>query len=108
MQKVRVRISPNDSDIVFRQVLVVSGNEPPRAGATNSEEAARIQANARPAQQREEEQRRVALPCVVSCTCVPVFFCAVSCRADSSRMMVIKECFMFSGYFSFSNRLFSS
>jgi hypothetical protein len=43
--------------------LVVSANDPPRVGATDSEEASRIQANANRAQRRAEEQRQVVPPC---------------------------------------------
>jgi hypothetical protein len=43
--------------------LVVSANDPPRVGATDSEEARRIQANANRAQRRAEEQRQAVPPC---------------------------------------------
>jgi hypothetical protein len=42
---------------------VVSTNDPPRVGATDSEEARRIQTNANHAHWRVEEQRQVAPPC---------------------------------------------
>jgi hypothetical protein len=45
-QKARIRISPNDQRSTRRHVLVVSANDPPRVGATDSEEARQIQANA--------------------------------------------------------------
>jgi hypothetical protein len=38
-QKVRVHVSPNNSDPISHRVLVVSENKPPRHGATDSEEA---------------------------------------------------------------------
>jgi hypothetical protein len=43
--------------------LVVSANDPPRVGATDSEEARRIQANANHAQRWAEEQRQAVPPC---------------------------------------------
>jgi hypothetical protein len=45
-QKARIRISLNDQRSTRRHVLVVSANDPPRVGATDSEEARQIQANA--------------------------------------------------------------
>jgi hypothetical protein len=42
---------------------VVLENDPPCVGATDSEEARRIQANANYAQRRAEEQRQAAPPC---------------------------------------------
>jgi hypothetical protein len=42
---------------------VVSANDPPRVGATNFEEARRIQANANRVQRRTEEQRQAVPPC---------------------------------------------
>jgi hypothetical protein len=45
-QKARILISPNDQRSTRQRVLVVSANDPPRVGVTNSEEARRIQANA--------------------------------------------------------------
>jgi hypothetical protein len=42
---------------------VVSANDPPRVGATDSREARRIQANANRAQRRAEEQRQAAPSC---------------------------------------------
>jgi hypothetical protein len=42
---------------------VVSGNDPPRVGATDSEEVRRIQANANCAQRRAEEQPQAVPPC---------------------------------------------
>jgi hypothetical protein len=42
---------------------VVSTNDPPRVGTTDSEEARRIQANANCAHRRAEEQRQAAPPC---------------------------------------------
>jgi hypothetical protein len=43
---------------------VVSANKPQRVGATDSEEARRIQANTNRAQRWAEEQRQAAPPCV--------------------------------------------
>jgi hypothetical protein len=57
-QKARVRLTPNTLGGTDRQVLFVSENEPPRDGATDSQEAARVRANADKARRREEEQRR--------------------------------------------------
>jgi tRNA threonylcarbamoyladenosine modification (KEOPS) complex Pcc1 subunit len=54
-QKSRIRLSPNNQRSTRRCVLVVSANDPPRVGATNSEKACRIQANANYAQRRAEE-----------------------------------------------------
>jgi hypothetical protein len=45
-QKAQIRISPNNQRSIRRCVSVVSANDPPRVGATDSEEARRIQANA--------------------------------------------------------------
>jgi hypothetical protein len=63
-QKARIRISPNNQRSTQQRVLVVLGNDPPRVGATDSEEARRIQANANRAQRRAEEQRQAVPPCV--------------------------------------------
>jgi hypothetical protein len=62
-QKVRIHVSPNDQGSILRRVLVVSENEPPRHGVTDSEEACRIQGNANRAQRRAEEQHHVVPPC---------------------------------------------
>jgi hypothetical protein len=62
-QKARIHISPNDQRSTRWCVLVVSANDPPRVGATDSEEARRIQANANRAQRRAEEQRQAVPPC---------------------------------------------
>jgi hypothetical protein len=62
-QKARIRISPNSQRSTPRRVLVVSANDPPRVGATDSEEARRIQANAKRAHRRAEEQRQAVPPC---------------------------------------------
>jgi hypothetical protein len=56
-QKARIRISPNGQRSTRRRVLVVSANDQPWVGATDSEEARRIEANANRAQRRAEEQR---------------------------------------------------
>jgi hypothetical protein len=61
-QKARIRISPTTRS-TRRRVLVVSANDPPRVGATDSKEARRIQANANRAQRRAEEQRQAVPPC---------------------------------------------
>jgi hypothetical protein len=45
-QKPRIRVSPNDQRSIRRRVLVVSANEPPQVGVTDSEEAHHIQGNA--------------------------------------------------------------
>jgi hypothetical protein len=42
---------------------MVSANDPPRVGVTDSEEACRIQANTNHAQRRAEEQCQVVPPC---------------------------------------------
>jgi hypothetical protein len=42
---------------------VISANDPPRVGATDSKKARRIQANANRAQRRAKEQRQAAPPC---------------------------------------------
>jgi hypothetical protein len=42
---------------------VVSANDTPQVGATDSEEARRIQANTNRTQRRAEEQRQAAPPC---------------------------------------------
>jgi hypothetical protein len=42
----QICISPNNQRFTRWHVLVVSANDPPRVGATDSEEARRIQANA--------------------------------------------------------------
>jgi hypothetical protein len=55
-QKAWIRISPNDQRSTRRRVLVASG-------ATDSEEACRIQANANRAQRRAEEQHQAVPPC---------------------------------------------
>jgi hypothetical protein len=44
-QKARIHI-PNNQRSTRRRVLVVSANDPPRVGATDSKEARQIQANA--------------------------------------------------------------
>jgi hypothetical protein len=62
-QKARIRISPNDQRSTRRRVLVVSANDPPRVGATDSEEARRIRANVNRAQRRAEEKRQAVPPC---------------------------------------------
>jgi hypothetical protein len=62
-QKAQIRIYPNSQRSTRRRVLVVSANDPPRVGATDSEEARRIQANANRAQRQAEEQRQAAPPC---------------------------------------------
>jgi hypothetical protein len=62
-QKAWIRISPDNQRSTRWRVLVVSANEPPRVGATDSEEARRIQANANRAQRRAEEQRQAVPPC---------------------------------------------
>jgi hypothetical protein len=54
-QKDQIRISPNDQRSTRRRILVVSANDPPRVGATDSEEARQIQANANRAQRRAKE-----------------------------------------------------
>jgi hypothetical protein len=61
-QKARIRISPNNQRSTRRRVLVVSANDPPRVGVTDSEEARRIQANANCAQRRVEDQRQAVPP----------------------------------------------
>jgi hypothetical protein len=62
-QKVRARVSPNDQSSIRLRVLVVSANEPPWVGATDSEEVRQIQGNANRAQRRAEEQRQAVPPC---------------------------------------------
>jgi hypothetical protein len=62
-QNARIRISPNDQRSTRRRVLVVSANDPPGVGATDSEEARRIQANVNRAHRRAEEQRQAVPPC---------------------------------------------
>jgi hypothetical protein len=62
-QKARIRISPNDQRSTRRRVLVVLVNDPPRVGATDSEEARRIQANVNRAQRLAEEQHQAVPPC---------------------------------------------
>jgi hypothetical protein len=62
-QKACIRISPNNQRSTLRRVLVVSANDPPRVGATDFEEARRIQANANRAQRRAEEQRQAVPLC---------------------------------------------
>jgi hypothetical protein len=61
--KAQICVSPNDQRSIWRRVLLVSSNEPPRVGATNSEEARRIQDNANCAQRWAEEQRQAVPPC---------------------------------------------
>jgi hypothetical protein len=56
-------MSPNDQRSTRWGVLVASTKNPPRVGATDSEEARRIQANANRAQRRAEEQRQAVPPC---------------------------------------------
>jgi hypothetical protein len=62
-QKAQIRISPNNQRSTQRRVLVVLANDPPRVGATDSEEAHRIQAKANRAQRWEEEQRQAVPLC---------------------------------------------
>jgi hypothetical protein len=62
-QKARIRVSPNDQRSTRRHVLVVSANDPPQVGATDSEEVRQIQANANRAERRVEEQRQAVPPC---------------------------------------------
>jgi hypothetical protein len=62
-QKAQIHMSPNNHRSTRRRVLVVSVNDPPRVGATDSEEAHWIQANANRAQRQAEEQRQAAPPC---------------------------------------------
>jgi hypothetical protein len=62
-QKARIRISPNSQRSTRQRVLVVSANDPPRVGATDFEEARRIQAKANRAHRRAEEQRQAVPPC---------------------------------------------
>jgi hypothetical protein len=62
-QKARIRISPNNQRSTRQRVLVVSVNDPPRVGTTDSEEARRIQANVNHAQRRADEQRQALPPC---------------------------------------------
>jgi hypothetical protein len=62
-QNARIRISPNDQRSTRRRVLVVSANDPPGVGATDSEEARWIQANVNRAHRRAEEQRQAVPPC---------------------------------------------
>jgi hypothetical protein len=62
-QKARIRISPNNQGSTRRRVLVVSANDPPWVGATDSEEARRIQANSNRTQRQAEEQYQAAPPC---------------------------------------------
>jgi hypothetical protein len=38
-QKIQVRVSPNEQSSIQWHILVVSANEPPQVGATDSEEA---------------------------------------------------------------------
>jgi hypothetical protein len=45
-QRARIHISPNDQRSTRRRILVVSANDPPQVGMTDSEEARLIQANA--------------------------------------------------------------
>jgi hypothetical protein len=54
-QKARICISPNDQRSTRQCVLVVSANDPLWVGATDFEEARRIQANANCTQRRAEE-----------------------------------------------------
>jgi hypothetical protein len=44
-QKAQIRIFPNNQRSTLQRVFVVSANDPPRVGTTDSEEARRIQAN---------------------------------------------------------------
>jgi hypothetical protein len=62
-QKVRVHVSPNDQSPNRRRVLVVSANEPPWVGATDFEEARRIQGHTNRAQRWVEEQCQAVPPC---------------------------------------------
>jgi hypothetical protein len=49
-QKVRIHVSPDDWASILQWILVVSVNESPHCGATDSEETRRIQGNANRAQ----------------------------------------------------------
>jgi hypothetical protein len=51
-QKARIRVSANDQSSTRPRILVVSENEPPWIGATDSEEARQIQGNANHAQRQ--------------------------------------------------------
>jgi hypothetical protein len=62
-QKARIHISPNTQRSTQRRVLVVSANDTLQVGATDFEEARRIQANTNRAQRRAEEQRQAVPPC---------------------------------------------
>jgi hypothetical protein len=62
-QKARIRISPNDQRSTRWRVLVVSANDLPRVGATDSEKAHRIQANMNRTQRWVEEQRQAVPLC---------------------------------------------
>jgi hypothetical protein len=62
-QKARICISPNNQRSTRWRVLVVSAIDPPRVGATDSEEARRIQVNANRAQRRADEQHQAVPPC---------------------------------------------
>jgi hypothetical protein len=44
-QRARIRVSPNDQRSTWWRILVISANEPPWVGVTDSEEARRIQGN---------------------------------------------------------------
>jgi hypothetical protein len=54
-QKAQICISPNDQRSTWRCILVVSANDPPQVGATDSEEARRIQASTNRARRRAKE-----------------------------------------------------
>jgi hypothetical protein len=54
---------PQQLEIHSAACPVVSANDPARVGATDSEEARRIQANANRAQRLAEEKRQAAPPC---------------------------------------------
>jgi hypothetical protein len=62
-QKARIHISPNDQRSTQCCILVVSVNDPPRVGATDSEEVRQIQANVNRAHRQAEEQRQAVPLC---------------------------------------------
>jgi hypothetical protein len=53
----------NNQRSTRRRIMVVSANDPPRVGTTDSEEVHRTQANANCTQRRAEEQRQAVPPC---------------------------------------------
>jgi hypothetical protein len=67
-QKVWIHVSPNDQGSILWRVFMVLKNEPPRLGATDSEEACQIQGNANRAQRRAEEHCH-AVPPMPECWC---------------------------------------